>query len=156
MDRLKFYNIDDQYIEYLYQFDKRVPFNKNSKRPYIGISGSAVDSVTAQRYNLPEGVYVESVEENSPAEKAGIQKSDIIRKIECTEIESVNELNKIKYNYNIGDTITLTLVRNSQSMDVQVTLVETPENIQETTTQNQQSNSNQDIYSSGSIFDFFR
>lgn len=37
MDRLKFYNIDDQYIEYLYQFDKKVPFNKNSKRPYIGI-----------------------------------------------------------------------------------------------------------------------
>ena len=37
MDRLKFYNIDDKYIEYLYQFDKKVPFNKNSKRPYIGI-----------------------------------------------------------------------------------------------------------------------
>lgn len=138
-------SIIDQLIEY-----------QTVKRPYIGISGSAVDSVTAQRYNLPEGVYVESVEENSPAEKAGIQKSDIITKIEGTEIKSVNELNKIKYNYNIGDTITLTLVRNSQSMDVQVTLVETPENIQETTTQNQQSNSNQDIYSSGSIFDFFR
>ena len=37
MGRLKFYNIDDQYIEYLYQFDKKVPYNKNSKRPYIGI-----------------------------------------------------------------------------------------------------------------------
>lgn len=37
MGRLKFYNIDDQYIEYLYQFDNKVPFNKNSKRPYIGI-----------------------------------------------------------------------------------------------------------------------
>ena len=37
MGRLKLYNIDDQYIEYLYQFDNKVPFNKNSKRPYIGI-----------------------------------------------------------------------------------------------------------------------
>lgn len=37
MERLKFYNIDDKYIEYLYQFDNKVPFNKNSKRPYIGI-----------------------------------------------------------------------------------------------------------------------
>lgn len=37
MERLKFYNIDDEYIEYLYQFDKKVPFNKHSKRPYIGI-----------------------------------------------------------------------------------------------------------------------
>ena len=37
MEKLKFYNIDDKYIEYLYQFDAKVPFNKNSKRPYIGI-----------------------------------------------------------------------------------------------------------------------
>lgn len=37
MDRLKFYNIDDKYISYLYNFDNKVPFNKNSKRPYIGI-----------------------------------------------------------------------------------------------------------------------
>lgn len=37
MGRLKFYNVDDEYIEYLYSIDNRVPFNKNSKRPYIGI-----------------------------------------------------------------------------------------------------------------------
>lgn len=137
--------IIDQLIEY-----------QTVKRPYIGIAGSAVDSETAQRYNLPEGVYVESVEEDSPAAKAGIQKADIITKIQGTEIKSVNELNKVKYTYNIGETITLTLVRNGQSMDVQVTLVETPEGTQETTTQTQQQQSNQDYYSSGSIFDFFR
>lgn len=37
MERLKFYNINGEYIEYLYQFDNKVPYNKNSKRPYIGI-----------------------------------------------------------------------------------------------------------------------
>ena len=37
MERLKFYNVEDEYIEYLYQFDKKVPYNKNAKRPYIGI-----------------------------------------------------------------------------------------------------------------------
>ncbi len=31
MDRLKFYNIDDKYIDYLYQFDDKVPYNKNQK-----------------------------------------------------------------------------------------------------------------------------
>ena len=35
MSRIKFYNIDDDYIEYIYQFDKKVPFNKHNKRPYI-------------------------------------------------------------------------------------------------------------------------
>ncbi len=135
--------------------DQLIEF-KSVKRPYIGISGSSVDSTTAKRYNLPEGVNVEGVEENSPAAKAGIQQSDIITKIEGKEIKSVNELNKIKYNYKIGDTITLTIVRNSKEMDVQVTLVETPENIEEESTTQVQPNVNQDVFSSGSIFDLFR
>lgn len=37
MTRLHFYNINDKYVEYLYQFDNKVPFNKNAKRPYIGV-----------------------------------------------------------------------------------------------------------------------
>lgn len=37
MNRLKFYNIENNYINYLYQFDTKVPYNKNQKRPYIGI-----------------------------------------------------------------------------------------------------------------------
>lgn len=131
--------------------DQLIEF-KTVKRPYIGISGSAVDTVAAQKYNLPEGVYVDGVEEDSPAAKAGIEKADIITKIEGKEIKSVNELNKIKYTYNIGDTITLTLVRAGQTMDVQVTLVELPKEVTETTPQVNQQND----FSNGSIFDFFR
>ena len=37
MKRLHFYNIKDEYIKYLYEFDNKVPFNKQCKRPYIGI-----------------------------------------------------------------------------------------------------------------------
>lgn len=133
--------------------DQLIEF-KTVKRPYIGISGSAVDTIAAQKYNLPEGVYVEGVEENSPAAKAGIEKADIITKIEGKEIKSVNELNKVKYTYNIGDTITLTLVRNGQTMDVQVTLVELPKEVSESKPETQTEQQNN--YSSGSIFDFFR
>lgn len=37
MKSLKLYFIYDKYIDYLRKFDKRVPYNKNKKRPYIGI-----------------------------------------------------------------------------------------------------------------------
>ncbi|MCL2354603.1 MAG: type III toxin-antitoxin system ToxN/AbiQ family toxin [Oscillospiraceae bacterium] len=37
MERIKFYTIEDEYIRYLYKFDKKVPFNKGARRPYIGI-----------------------------------------------------------------------------------------------------------------------
>lgn len=139
--------------------------NKTVKRPYIGISGSAIDSNTAKRYNLPEGVYVESVEKDSPAEKAGIMQKDIITKIEGKEVKSVNELNKIKYTYNIGDTVTLTIYRNNEEIEVKVTLTEMPQE-DELENNNQKNNQNQDNGNSQfrefeddddfSIFDFFR
>lgn len=37
MEKLKFYNINNDYINYLYKFDNKVPYNKQQKRPYIGI-----------------------------------------------------------------------------------------------------------------------
>jgi serine protease Do len=145
-------NIIDQLIEY-----------QTVKRPYIGITGSSVDSTTAKRYNLPEGIYVESVEENSPASTAGLKQSDIITKIEGTEVTSVSELNKIKYTYNIGDTITLTIYRDGSEQDISLTLAETPEETEESSSNTNQnnnynSNDNQQTPNNGgsSIFDLFR
>ena len=127
------------------------------KRPYIGISGSAISAQDVRRYNLPEGVYVEDVEEDSPAAKAGIVKSDIITKIEGKEIKSVEELNKIKYTYNIGDTVTLTVVRNNEETEVKVTLAEMPEETEKVQSSSAPNvSTNQDPFSSGSIFDLFR
>ncbi len=37
MGKLNFYIIDDNYIEYLSKFDKHIAYNKNGKRPYIGV-----------------------------------------------------------------------------------------------------------------------
>ncbi len=35
--KLNFYIIDDDYIKYLSQFDTHIAYNKNEKRPYIGV-----------------------------------------------------------------------------------------------------------------------
>lgn len=37
INKLNFYTVSEKYIQYLYQFDKKIPYNKDSKRPYIGI-----------------------------------------------------------------------------------------------------------------------
>ena len=37
LKKLNFYTIDDTYINYLSNFDKHIAYNKNQKRPYIGI-----------------------------------------------------------------------------------------------------------------------
>ncbi len=129
---------------------------KTVKRPFIGISGSSVDKTTSERYNIPLGIYVESVEKDSPAEKAGLQKADIITKIEGKEVKSVNELNKIKYTYNIGDTVKLTIVRNNEEMEVSILLAETPEETESTQNNTPQAPSQTPNNGSSSIFDLFR
>lgn len=144
------------------------------KRPYIGIIGTTVDDSTIERYNFPQGVYVRTVEENSPAANAGLKVGDIITKINGDEISSIEQLNRYKNTHSIGETITLTIVRNGEEIDVEVTLGETPEaTITEETDEpeiNQNSNSNKpnnrnnydnydnyEYYSDDySIFDFFR
>ena len=127
--------------------------NKTVVRPYIGITGSAIDEYDAQRYNLPQGVYVESVGEDSPASKAGLQKADIITKIEGKEVTTVDQLNRIKYNYNVGDKVKLTVIRGTEELEVEVTLVATP---QETTNTQTQPTPQPQTQQGGSIFDFFR
>jgi len=37
LNKLNFYIVDDNYIEYLRQFDHHIAYNKNQKRPYIGV-----------------------------------------------------------------------------------------------------------------------
>lgn len=122
-------------------------------RPYIGISGSEVDERTSTRYGIPQGVYVEEVESGSPAEESGLKAGDIITKIEGKEVKSVNELNRIKYTYNIGDTVKLTIVRDHQEQEFEIKLVETPEQAENETKQNTYVQQ-QEI--PNSIFDLFR
>ena len=37
LGKLNFYIIDDNYIQYLSEFDKHIAYNKNETRPYIGV-----------------------------------------------------------------------------------------------------------------------
>ncbi len=98
--------------------------NKKISRPYIGLSGFNLDSITAEKNNLVAGVYVQKVSGNTPAQKAGIKNGDIITEIEGKTIETMEELNEIKNTKKVGDTITLKIYRQKQYIDVKVTLEE--------------------------------
>lgn len=96
------------------------------KRPYIGIGGIDVDEAKSKYYNLPIGVYVQSVEDFSSAQKAGIKIGDVITAIDGTTITTMDELNEIKYSHSIGDTVTLKIIREGKEMDISITLSEQP------------------------------
>ena len=95
-------------------------------RPYIGISGISLDETTAKKYNLTVGVYVKTVQNFSPAEKAGLQSGDVIVKADDKDITTMDELNEIKNSHNIGDTMKLKINRKGEEKDITITLEETP------------------------------
>lgn len=95
-------------------------------RPYIGISGSNLSEAISQRYNLPVGVYVEDIAENSGAANSDLKKGDVITKIDNQTITTMDELNSIKNKKEIGDTVTLTIYRTGEYIDIEITLTEMP------------------------------
>ena len=106
-------NISDQLIKY----------NK-VRRPFIGITGINLDEELAKENNLTVGIYVKELDTFSAAEKAGVRIGDVIIKADGQEIKTMDELNAIKNEKEIGEKMTLTLWRDGKTRDVEITLQE--------------------------------
>lgn len=106
-------------------FEQLIEYGK-VLRPYMGISGSNLSESTAQRYNLPVGVYVEDIAENSGAANSTLKKGDVITAVDGETITTMDELNAIKNKKEIGDTIKLTIYRSGEYIDIEITLTEMP------------------------------
>ncbi len=93
---------------------------------YLGIQPVTVDDQTAAVYGMPEGVFVYSVIEGSPAETAGIQEMDIITQVDRYSVGNVADLQEALSYFAGGETVTVTLQRQTdgayQEMTVDVTL----------------------------------
>ena len=69
-------------------------------------------------------MYVISVTEDSAADKAGLQKGDIITAIDGDEVTTTEELNAKKNKHSAGDEVELTISRDGKEEKVTVTLDE--------------------------------
>ena len=96
-----------------------------SGRASIGIVIGSMDAAAAEYYDLPQGLYVESVAEGSDAAKQGIQPGDIVTAVNGQAVTTTHEVNAIKETLSVGDTMTLTVYRDGETFDVTVTLMDT-------------------------------
>ncbi len=91
-------------------------------RPYIGLSGINVDAAVAKKNDIVEGIYVAKVTSNSPASKAGLQKGDVIVKVDGKETKTMDALNTLKNSKKVGDTLTLTVNRAGKEIEIKIVL----------------------------------
>lgn len=97
-------------------------------RPQIGISTVDVTESVSRYYDIPLGVFVQSVQEGGAADLAGIQKGDVIIDADGETVTTAEELNKIKSNHKAGETIKLTITRAGEDIQIDVILQEADAN----------------------------
>ena len=88
---------------------------EESEKGYLGVSVSNVTSEINQAYDIPIGAYVSSVTENSPAEKAGLQRGMVITEIDKRTVRTREELIEYLGYYRAGETVSLTVEVRTES-----------------------------------------
>ena len=84
--------------------------------PLIGNSDLKIDS------SIKSGVVVNSVESGSDAEEAGLERNDIIIKVDGTSVKGSAHLKYLLYKHEIGDSVRLTIIRNGNEKELTLKL----------------------------------
>lgn len=78
---------------------------------YLGVRGQDISESVSESLQVPEGVYVQSVEEDSPAMKAGLQSGDVIQKVAGEEVKTIQQYSTVLQKCKGGQKIRLIVMR---------------------------------------------
>lgn len=106
-----------------------------SGKPSFGITATTVDSSVAKYYNMVEGAFVYAVNPGSCSEAAGLKVGDIITGLNGETVTGSSDLTYLKKSYRAGETVTLTVYRDGEYIEVSVTLDEEKASTSTTETQ---------------------
>lgn len=84
-----------------------------SGQAYLGISAQTITSQYSQLLNMPEGVYISSVEQGSAAEECGLQSGDIICSLDGEDIADMDTFHDRIVACKPGDKVTIVYYRNN-------------------------------------------
>lgn len=112
-------------LEELMNRQTRDKVEDSSKVGYLGIKAADLTTEAIQMYNMPAGAFVMDVVSGGAADNAGIQKSDIITKLDGQKVSSKADINdKLQY-YTAGEEIEVGVARLSDGEYVESTITVT-------------------------------
>ena len=111
-------------VNYAVNLAQQIIEGKTPTHAQLGVSLSTINAQTAQRYgfSVDEGAYIAAVSSGSGADSAGLKVGDIVTAFDDKKVSSASDLMLAVRSKNPGDTATVTINRDGQSQDVQVTL----------------------------------
>ena len=103
-------------------------YGKVERSYTTGVHIQSIDPVMQRYLNLPssEGVIITDVEKRSSGEKAGLKVGDVIMEVDGNKINSTMDISRVidEGLHKVGDVITLKIIRENNSMELQLTLEE--------------------------------
>lgn len=107
--------------------DGLAQFNKTGKfvsKPFLGVRYQIISKKNALLNEVPQGAYVIDVVAGSPAEKAGLKTGDIVTEIDGEKVTEDMELGSIISKKSAGDTVTLKVWRDGETIELKANLSE--------------------------------
>ena len=93
-------------------------------RPALGVTVGAVPAKAAEYYDIPDGLYVISVNPGSGAEAVGVRRGDIVVSADGEHVSEIGDLAAVIDRKEIGQTVSLELYRDGEMLYVDVELSE--------------------------------
>jgi serine protease Do len=90
----------------------------------IGVSARDLDPAEADRQKLQGGVVIDEVQPDSPAEKAGLKRTDVIVEFDGEHVRSARQFSRLVQETAAGRTVKATIVRDGRRSDVELTPAE--------------------------------
>ena len=88
----------------------------------LGITIRDITEDMSKQYSMPVGVYITDVSTMSAAERAGLQKGDIIVGFAGEDVKTADELNALKAKQTPGDTVAVKIDRNGKEMTLDLVI----------------------------------
>ena len=111
-------------VNYAVNIAQQIIDGKTPTHAQLGVSLTTINAQMAKRYGLSvdSGAYVAAVTAGSGVESAGVEAGDIITAFDGESVASASDLMLDVRTKNPGDKVTLTIVRDGKTQDIEVTL----------------------------------
>ena len=101
--------------------------NGSVTHSYFGMATVPIPASAAQQAGTPEGLFVQGLAPNGPADHAGLHVGDVITKIDGQSATSNIQLESLTLTKRPEDTVKVTYSRNGQSAEATITLGASPD-----------------------------
>ena len=108
--------------------------NGSFERVYLGITAIGIEQQSSvskealeEYYGSSTGIYVASVAKGGGADRAGLEKGDVILTVNGTKVGTMNKMYSILVSYKSGDSVHITYLRNGQEHEADVVLMTSAE-----------------------------